>query len=193
LAIRNVVRLWTPWANGSDHCLLDAVEAIRAAAGDRFALFAPGAGAGREIRFASTSVVIDDAIAITGTTHLWRRGLSWDSSLATAVFDERLVDGRPLDVRAFRIGLVADRLGIPATRVPDDPAELVRAIRDFETRGRSRLAARQIIRPDPAPANADIDTWDPDGSKTDLNLAAIATLFASAVALTTVEHAIVEG
>jgi hypothetical protein len=176
-----------------DHCLLGAVEAIRAAAGDRFALFAPGAGGGREIRFASTSVVVDDAFVLTGTTHLSRRGLSWDSSLAASVFDERLVDGRPQDLRSFRIQLLADRLGIPVPRVPDDPAELVKAIRDFDAGGSSRLAARPIVRPDPAPANADIDTWNPDGSKTNLDLAAIAAAFASAIALTTVDHAIVEG
>src|SRR5213076_1506894 len=101
-----------------DHCMMDAVEAMRAVATDRFALFSPGAGAGRPIRFTSTSVVVDDAFALTGTTHLSRRGLTWDSSVAASVFDERLVDGRPQDVRSFRIQLLADRLGIPTTRVP---------------------------------------------------------------------------
>lgn len=82
-------------------------------AADRLAVFSPGAGAGRAIRFASMSVVVDDAFALTGTTHLSRRGLRWDSSLEASVFDERLVDGRPQDVRGFRIQLVGDRLGVP--------------------------------------------------------------------------------
>jgi len=146
------------------------------------------------IRFASTSVIIDDAFALTGTTHLWRRGLSWDSSLAAAVFDERLTDGRPQDVRGFRIQLMADRLGLPATRVPDDPAELVSAIRALDERGSDRLSARPILRPEPPPPpNADIDTWNPDGTASGLSLSSIATLFAAAVALTDTDHAIVEG
>jgi hypothetical protein len=176
-----------------DHCLLDAVDAMRAASSDRFAIFSPGAGGGRVIRFASTAVVVDDAIAITGTTHLWRRGLTWDSSVAAAVFDERLIDGRPQDVRAFRIQLLADRLGIPTTRVPDDPAELVAAIRALDDRGSDRLSARSIPRPSPAPPNGDIDIWNPDGTASGLSLSSIATLFAAAVALTDTDHAIVEG
>lgn len=176
-----------------DHCLLAAVKAMRAAAPDRFALFSPGAGADRAVRLASTSVVVDDVFALTGTTHLWRRGLSWDSSLAAAVFDERVVDGRPQDVRAFRIQLIADRLGIPASRVPDDPAELVRAVRELDARGSSRLSSASILPPADTPQNADIAAWNPDGSKSDLDLTSAAALVAAILALTDVEHAIVEG
>jgi hypothetical protein len=176
-----------------DHCLMDAVDAIRAAAADRFALFSPGAGEGRSIRFASTSVVIDDAFALTGTTHLWRRGLTWDSSLAAAVFDERLTDGRSQDVRNFRIQLLADRLGIATTRVPEDPAELVKAIRALDDRGSDRLSTVQIIRPSPAPAGGDIDTWNADGTLSGLSIGSLAASFEAAAALTDVEHAIVEG
>jgi hypothetical protein len=118
--------------------------------------------------------------------------LSWDSSLAATVFDERLIDGRPQDVRLFRIQLLADRLGIPVNRVPEDPAELVKAIRELDTRGTERFSATPITRPSPTPQNADIDIWNPDGSQTTLSPSSIATLFASAVALTDVNHAIVE-
>jgi hypothetical protein len=172
---------------------MDAVDAIRSAARERFALFSPGAGAGRAIRFASTSVVIDDAFALTGTTHVWRRGLIWDSSLAAAVFDERLVDGRPQDVRSFRIQLLADRLGIAATRVPEDPAELVKAIRALDDRGSDRLSTVPILRPATAPANADIDTWNPDGTASGLSIGSLAAAFGAPAALTDVGHAIVEG
>ncbi len=176
-----------------NHCLMDAVSAIRNAHADRFALFAPGVGAGRALRLASTSVIVDDAIALTGTTHLTRRGLSWDSSLAAAVFDEQITDGRPTDVRSFRIQLMSDRLGIPTTRLPADPAELVKAIRDLDTRGSNKLSVTPIVRPATTPANGDIDIWNPDGSKSGLSLASIATLFASAVALTDTDHAVIDG
>jgi hypothetical protein len=176
-----------------DHCLMDAVDAIRTAATDRFAVFSPGAGEGRSIRFASTSVVIDDSFALTGTTHLWRRGLTWDSSLAAAVFDERLTDGRSQDVRNFRIQLLADRLGIATTRVPEDPAELVKAIRALDDRGSDRLSTVQIVRPSPTPAGGDIDTWNADGTLSGLSIGSLAASFEAAAALTDVEHAIVEG
>jgi hypothetical protein len=178
-----------------DECLMAALDAMRSVAADRLAVFSAGAGADRAIRFASTSVVVDDAFALTGTTHLWRRGLSWDSSLAASVFDERLSDGRPVDVQLFRMQLVADRLGIPVARVPADPAELVKAVRDLDARGTERLSATSIDRPVKTPQNLDLDldTWNPDGSKTDLTLAGVTAAFTKAFALTDVEHAIIEG
>ena len=181
-----------------DECLMAALDHLRgtvATGVDRLAVFSPGAGADRSVRFASTSVIVDDAFALTGTTHLWRRGLSWDSSLAASVFDERISDGRPVDVQLFRIQLLADRLGIPAAQVPADPAELVKAIRDLDSRASERLSTRSIERPVATQLTGDLDAeiWNPDGSDTGLTLAGIAKIFLGAVALTDVEHAIMEG
>src|SRR5262249_16409765 len=116
-----------------DSLLLDAIAALQTIMGDRLAVFSPSAGAGRSVRFASTSVVIDDAYALTGTTHLWRRGLAFDSSLAAAGLDETLTDGRPPAVRNFRRALVGGALGVPPAPVPDDPAELVAAGPDLSS------------------------------------------------------------
>lgn len=176
-----------------DHTLLDAIEQMRGAAGDRFAVFSPGVGAGRCLRIAGTAVVVDDAFALAGSTHLSRRGLSWDSSLAASVFDERVQDGRPQEVLAFRRHLLADRLGLPISRVADDAADLVSAIRKLDARGSARLSTSAILRPTDTPQNTDIDIWNPDGSRTDISLSAIATLFGAAVALTDTDHAIVGG
>jgi hypothetical protein len=179
-----------------DQAMLDAIATMRLAAGTRFALFSPGVGAGRALRLASTSVVVDDAYALTGSTHLSRRGLSWDSSLAAAVFDENLIDGRPADVLNFRHQLLADRLGIQVTAVPIDPDELVRAITDFDTRGSPRLSAVQLVPPATAPTAIDYNVWLPDGSMSSAELGALpdwTTLFAAATALTDLNHAITEG
>lgn len=179
-----------------DQCLLDALTAARAAHGSRFVVFSPGVGGGRSLRLASTSVVIDDAYALTGTTHLSRRGLSWDSSLAVAVFDENLTDGRPSDVRNFRNQLMADRLGIPLAAVPIDAVELVRAITDLDARGSSRLSASPIVPPNATISNVDRDVWNPDGSQSSAELNSLpgyAALFATTVAETGVGHAMVEG
>jgi len=142
-----------------------ALEALRAAAADRLAVFNPVTGPGRSLHLDATSVVIDDAWALTGGTHLWRRGLSFDASLAVAVFDERLTNGRPAEVVAFRRALIAGRLGLAATLLPEDPVELVAAVRQLSSRGGGlRLSPDAITVPDPAPSDLDVTVWNPDGS-----------------------------
>lgn len=139
---------------------------------ERVATFSPAAGPGRSLRIASTAVVVDDVYAFTGSTHLWRRGLSFDSSYSVAAFDERVQDGRPAAVAAFRRRLLAGRLGVEVTSLPDDPVEMVRAVRDLSSRGGfGRLAADRIRAPDPTLTTStdpstisDVDLWDPDGS-----------------------------
>jgi hypothetical protein len=60
----------------------------------RVAVFSPSAGPARTLKIATSSVIVDDAWAMVGTTHFWRRGLSYDSSYAIALCDDRMVDGR---------------------------------------------------------------------------------------------------
>jgi hypothetical protein len=142
-----------------------ALDSLRTAAGDRLAVFNPVTGPGRSLHLDATSVVVDDAWALTGGTHLWRRGLSFDSSLAVAVFDERLTNGRPADVVAFRRALISGRLGLAATLLPEDPAELVAAVRQLSARGGGlRLSPEPITVPDPEPSDLDVTVWNPDGS-----------------------------
>jgi hypothetical protein len=113
---------------------------------------------------------VDDAYALTGTTHLWRRGLTFDSSLAVAVFDEVLQHGRPKDVRDFRRAMLGGRLGLPPTGIPENPRELIDAIRIQALRGSSRLSTETIVRPKDTspvsgqPTNTDLTLWNPDGS-----------------------------
>jgi hypothetical protein len=146
-----------------DEALLAAIQAMRVAAGSRFAVFSPGAGAGRARRLATTTVVVDDVLAYTGTTHLGRRGLTFDASLAAAVFDERVADGRSAEVLAFRRALVADRLGVPVGRVPDDPLALVRAVTQLDAQGSVRLSAQPILPPASPTEVTQRDVWNPDG------------------------------
>ena len=65
-------------------------------------------GAGR----VKAAAIVDDAYALTGTTHLWRRGLSFDSPFAATVFDEALTPGRPADLVGFRRRLLDSRAQI---------------------------------------------------------------------------------
>lgn len=113
-----------------------AAQALAAFSADtRVAVFSPAAGPGRNLYLASTTVIVDDVFALTGTTHLSDEGLSRHSSLATAVFDEAVIDGRPREVRNFRLRLTAERLGVEPDGVPDDPVELVAAVRELALRG----------------------------------------------------------
>lgn len=148
-----------------DREMLAALAAMRTAAGERLAVFTPVTGPGRSLHLDSTSVLVDDAWAVTGGTHLWRRGLSFDASLAVSVFDERVAGGRPAEVAAFRRALIAGRLGLAPNLLPEDPAELVRAIRQLSARGGGlRLSPEPIEQPKPVPSDLDVSIWNPDGS-----------------------------
>lgn len=141
-----------------------ALKELQDAAKDQVELFTPTAGSGRRLHMAATTVIVDDVVAITGTTHLWRRGLSFDSSFAMALFDENVVDGRPGAVRAARRQLFVDRLGLAANLVPDDPADMLATVRRLNAGG-----GLQRVKPNVYPAAADTtsttdrDIWNPDG------------------------------
>lgn len=153
------------------YMIREAVRALTEAAPGRVVAFAPTAGGERPLRLSATSVVIDDVFAFTGSTHLSRRGLSFDGSLAVALFDERLDRGRPREARAFRLALIQARLGLTPEQIPEDPAELLELIRLEQERGGDRVARI----PEPAltqqgvPTASDLDRTDPDGGKDSLN------------------------
>jgi hypothetical protein len=90
---------------------------------------------------------------------------SFDSSLAIAVFDESLEDGRPAEIRRFRRALLSGRLGLDPKLLPEHPSELVDAIQGLAARGGgSRLATVSADVPTPAPTATDAAVWDRDGS-----------------------------
>ena len=133
----------------------------------RVGLFHPAAGRDRALDLAATAVVIDDVYAIVGTSHLWRRGLSFDRSLAAAVFDERLTLGRPTAVRAFRLALLAQRLGTTVPSIPLDPVELVAAVRELAGPGAGfgRTTTQPVTTPDPVPSDLDVELWNRTGRR----------------------------
>jgi hypothetical protein len=143
-----------------------AIAALETKAPGRIGVFHPAAGRDRALDLAATAVVVDDTYAMIGTSHLWRRGLSFDRGLAASVFDERLTLGRPTAVRAFRLALLAQRLGTTVPGVPLDPFELVRAVRELAGPGAGfgRATTGPITMPDPVPTDPDVGIWNRDGS-----------------------------
>jgi hypothetical protein len=141
-----------------------ALKALLDAAPGNVVLFTPTAGSGRALHMASTTVIVDDAIFVTGTAHLWRRGLTFDSSLAVALFDEALARARPAAVRAARRQLIGDRLAIVPQLVPDDPRQLLESIvRLNEAGGLMRVATNVYAAQPDTFSDADRQAWNPDG------------------------------
>jgi hypothetical protein len=144
-----------------------ALAALLAAANERVVIFSPGAGPYSHARMASTVVIVDDVWAMVGTTHLWRRGLSFDSSLAVTVFDETSLFGRGSAIAAFRMQLAADRLGVTINQIPLVSRDFFATLRQLVANGgNGRLATGSIAR-SPAgerPTATDIRLWNRDGS-----------------------------
>jgi hypothetical protein len=143
-----------------------ALKTLLAKAPAGVVAFTPTAGSGRPLQMASTTVIVDDAILVTGTAHLWRRGLTFDSSLALALFDEATTAGRSAAVRAARRQLIGDRLAISPTLVPDDPRQLRTALERLNAAGGLMRVVPNAYPPTDDPtSSADLEVWNPDGSK----------------------------
>ena len=144
--------------------IASAMKTLEAALGKRAVLFSPKAGPGRPTYMASTSIVVDDAILISGTAHLWRRGLSFDSALSVGLFDENVTFGRPTAVRTARRQLMANALGLALNLVPDDPADFLSGIAQLnDTGGMQRVKPGVYLPKDDLTTTTDLDIWNPDG------------------------------
>jgi hypothetical protein len=145
--------------------LRDELLAAHTGAGERLVFFSPAAGPGRSLRLASTTMIVDDVYGITGTTRLWRRGQTFDSSVAVAAFDEELVDDGSRELRDVRRRLVAGRLGLGLSQLPDEPAALTQAIRRLAAQGgRSRTVVTPLETPAEPTGSVTRAAWNPDGS-----------------------------
>lgn len=149
-----------------DRLLVEALAGLRESAGEeRFAAFHPTAGPGRSLGLTATTVVVDTAYLLTGTSHLWRRGMSWDASVAVAGFDTAVAAGRPASLVAAFHALLSTRLGVPVSLLHRDPAGLVDAVRTLVSDGgggRTTVGTTKL--PDPLPSDGDVTIWNPDGA-----------------------------
>ena len=141
-----------------------ALASLRATGGERVQLFSPIAGPGRPAYIATTTVIIDDAVMLSGSAHLWRRGLTFDSALSIGLFDENVVFGRPAAIRAARLQLLANALGLPLNFLPDDPEDCLDAIAQLNENGgggRVDPGAYTAVADSNSPSDQAI--WNPDG------------------------------
>ncbi len=130
-----------------------ALKSLLDAAPDSVVLFTPTAGPGRPLHMASTTTVVDDVWLLTGSTHLWRRGLSFDSSLAVALFDEATARGRPAALRQARRQLIGDAM-----------AQLRATITRLNLAGGLQRVQPNVYPAASDPTSAtDLLVWNPDG------------------------------
>ncbi len=112
-----------------------ALEPVLEAGGERVAVFGLTNEAGLPVYVHSKVCIIDDRWASVGSDNLNRRSWTSDSEVAVLVVDERALDdgdGAPAPPDAFaptlRRTLVAEHLGIPPEKVPEDPHDLFDAM-----------------------------------------------------------------
>lgn len=172
-------------ANPALHCLLiipekhlpdrntklDSIRKLAAGAalkhldetlGDRFAWISPNAAPGRKLHSSATTLIVDDAVMISGAAHCWRRGLVFDSALSVSIFDELLDDGRPRAIANARDELSGNLLGIEPGFVPKKPSDLIKAARLVNSGGGFLRAnpTGYLLKDDPTD-DAEKAIWNP--------------------------------
>lgn len=142
----------------------EALKALSDANAERLALVTPIAGPGRPWHLAASAVVVDDVWLAMGSTHLWRRGLTFDSSLAATLFDENVTLGRPAAVRAARLQLMANSLGVAVNLVPDDPEDCLEAMQQLvKGSGLGRVKPNVFVPAQNDTTDVERSIWNPDG------------------------------
>ena len=154
-----------------------ALETLKATADDRVAWITPTAGPGRDFHMSATTLVVDDAVMFTGAAHTGRRGLVFDAALTGAVFDERLVFGRPRAVIEARRTLAGAMLGVAPGLVPLSGPDLVAALKVQASGGGFGRSAPATYTPGPdTTPGPDREVWNPSASSATDWVAFLATL-----------------
>lgn len=104
---------YEPWVRGAFASRKTAIEALTGPHRERVAAFHPIGFPGRQTFVRSTTVVVDDVYALVGSSHLRRRGMTFDGGCDVASIDRALdSDGASTAIRAFRRAVMASRLGV---------------------------------------------------------------------------------
>ncbi len=172
---------WIRQAFTARNAALDALTAVDPA---RVVAFHPRGFPGRSAHIRTTTVVVDDAWLLAGTSHWRRRGMTFDEGVDVVGFDRQLDDsGASARIRNFRRSWMAALAGV----APNTP-EFVRL---FGTRTCADVIADLVSQGGlgrlvpfwRGPTDTDVlaqsdDLADPDGGSSDDYL----TLFASLIA-----------
>ena len=89
-----------------------AILDLTAAAGTRVAAFHPIGFPGRASPMRSTTIIVDDIWCMVGTSHLRRRGMTFDGAADVASIDRVVTRGYSTAITRFRQVLMAEKLGV---------------------------------------------------------------------------------
>ena len=161
----------------ADHIAYEKLERTLALAKldpNRVRVFSPIGFAGRPSRLATTTIVVDDAWALVGSSSLRRRGLRFDGSTDLVFTDGVYERGVCPAIGAMRRQLLAARLGVPAqdTGLPHpgfvrllDPEQCFEVVRELLDDGGYGSVEPFIPGDLPAfPEPAKARTFNPDGA-----------------------------
>ena len=107
-----------PWIRTALKHRKEAIEILTSTDRNRVAAFHPIGFPGRPAAIRTTSVIVDDVYALVGTSHIRRRGMTFDGSVDVASIDRTISDGYSTQIRQFRQRLMAHKLGIDVPGTP---------------------------------------------------------------------------
>lgn len=177
------------WVRQSIAARNEAVQLLRAVDPERVAVFHPKGFPGRAAHIRSTSVVVDDCWSLVGTSHLRRRGMTFDGAADVVSIPYEMTGARATNLAMFRRDLMARKLGLEPSRAADrDTAEWARlwemdaafrTIRDLlDQGGAGRVTPLWEGPQDDFILPATPDMADPDGTDGATLFSALAGLFA---------------
>lgn len=103
------------WVRQSFRARNEAIQTLTDVDADRVVVFHPRGFPGRAAAIRTTTVVVDDAWMLSGTSHWRRRGMTFDEGVDVVGFDRRTDDGgASVRIRNHRRALMADLAGISA-------------------------------------------------------------------------------
>ncbi|MEM8715915.1 MAG: hypothetical protein AAGE92_09090, partial [Cyanobacteria bacterium P01_G01_bin.4] len=91
---------------------------------DRVAAFHPIGFPGRATAIRSTTVIVDDSWCMVGTSHIRRRGMTFDGGVDVVSFDREMVNGYSNRISRFRQSLMAAKLGVVAPTATNNASAL---------------------------------------------------------------------
>lgn len=152
-----------------------AVQLLRGVDEDRVAVFHPKGFPGRAAHIRSTTVIVDDCWAMVGTSHLRRRGMTFDGGADIVSVPYGLHNGYGRNLSDFRRALMARKLGLEPTLQADrmtdfwarlaEPLSSFRVFHDLLDQDGGGMITPLFMAPtDNAVQTTHEDVADPDGS-----------------------------
>ncbi|MBE2319353.1 hypothetical protein DVA67_025480 [Solirubrobacter sp. CPCC 204708] len=116
--------LYGGWVRQAFKARNAALQVLKDVDPARVVAFHPNGFPGRAVAIRSTTVVVDDAWALVGTSHWRRRGMTFDDGVDIVGFD-RTTDGGGASarIRTFRQALLASLTGVTAPVAPATDAD----------------------------------------------------------------------